>query len=103
MSERGEAHPLWTGKKCPNWLRLEVRRAFDGVCQYCGCSTIETDYFRGSPTVDRIVPGASGGLYVARNVTLACASCNVSKSSYAFIGPVRSLSDVTISITGSVL
>jgi hypothetical protein len=67
---------------CPSKLRDAVILNFAEICSYCdgrGDSTVGPD---GAPwSVDRIIPGAHGGLYVAGNVTLACKSCNSSKGS----------------------
>lgn len=69
-------------------------------CEYCGISTFEAfigfderghQYWHRTFGVDRIRPGAVGGLYEPDNVTLACSSCNSRKGKRDFIGPVRSL------------
>ena len=81
---------------CPSKLREAVIVAFAEVCSYCqyrGNSTTGPD--GASWSVDRIVPGIDGGLYVANNVTLACRSCNSAKGGRSnLFRPVRSLAAV---------
>lgn len=75
------------GWPVPAALRRRVVVSF-GVCEYCGCTP------RHALTIDRIIPGARGGTYVADNITGACAPCNTMKRDRDFIGPVRSLADM---------
>lgn len=45
------------------------------------------------PCVDRIVPGALGGKYIAANVTLLCRSCNSSKCGRISAKHLRTLAE----------
>jgi 5-methylcytosine-specific restriction endonuclease McrA len=93
------------GKACSGPFRGRVKAAFQSTCEYCGTiepADVASKYSNdGSAanaarfhTVDRVVSGTSGGLYLPDNVTLACRSCNSRKRNRdgLFIGPVRTLS-----------
>lgn len=82
-------------RDCPNALRAAVKYAFGTSCEYCG----ETGTDERGPdgkhwTVDRVVPGRSGGRYVPENVTLACRRCNNKKGLSAAAAGTRTLADL---------
>jgi hypothetical protein len=87
-------------RDCPNALRAAVKYAFQHVCEYChrpGTPDRGPDGHRW--TVDRLVPGKSGGRYVPENVTLACRFCNTKKRTGEPPAGTRSLAAITL--TGS--
>lgn len=89
-SEYDPSLPPWEATRA---LRARATVAFARKCEYCGSqvSYRHGTYNANVETLDRIIPGAKGGEYVASNVTLACLRCNQKKSKSDFIGPVRSL------------
>ena len=54
----------------------EMKSQIVGTCVYC-----HREFAMKSLTIDHIKPLARGGLHVARNLTLACRPCNLSKNS----------------------
>lgn len=60
----------------------EVIKAFNNECQICGRICSEDRNSEAGPTIEHIVPLARGGKHCWSNVTLACRSCNSSKSDY---------------------
>lgn len=83
-------------RDCPNALRAAVKYAFQYVCEYCkGSGTPEKGPDGHRWTVDRLIPGKSGGRYVPENVTLACRFCNTKKRTGEAPAGTRSLADVT--------
>lgn len=55
-------------------LRQEVYRAGGNQCYYCGCRVT-----RKTRTIDHMVPLSRGGMSSAKNLVLACATCNFAK------------------------
>ena len=94
---RGAASHIGRANTPPWLITRELREraaiAFDWTCEYCGCMVCRR-YGPHDPatwSLDRIVPHARGGQYVAENVTLSCMGCNWKKGGRDFIGPIRSL------------
>jgi len=80
--------------QCPVALRRAVLYVFDGRCEYCGqTGTRELGPDDKPWHVDRVVPGARGGVYSPDNVTLSCRGCNIRKKDRSAQGPVRTLTD----------
>lgn len=83
-------------RDCPNALRAAVKYAFHYTCEYChGVGTPEKGPDGHRWTVDRLVPGKSGGRYVPKNVTLACRFCNTKKRTGEAPAGTRSLAEIT--------
>lgn len=78
--------PAASSHTCPKTIKRRVKAAYSH-CEYCGQPADARQYM----TVDRIVPGASGGRYEPSNVAGACMRCNTDKGTGEFVGPVRSL------------
>ena len=91
--ERGQCWdcrlPAATGKtRCPKHLRHRneknnhkagmraqlAERDGGWVCHYCGALMSQR-----TATLDRVIPGVSGGEYVLDNLVLACRPCNSRK------------------------
>lgn len=89
---------------CPNALRRAVIFGFGATCEYCkrASGSGEVDPDGKSWTVDRIHPGARGGIYSPDNVTLSCRSCNQKKRTTAAPAGTRSLSDLHLVEKGQI-
>lgn len=76
-------------------IRGRALRAFRLTCPYCekaGRLDIGPD---GAPwSLDRILPGARGGKYVAENVALSCMRCNAIKHDQFPWKPVPNLAEL---------
>ncbi len=83
-------------KKCTNALRDECKDVFAMTCEYCdGIGGVRFGPDGNKWHVDRINPGAKGGVYEPNNVTLSCQSCNCSKRDRDWSDKApRSLADV---------
>lgn len=89
-------------KGCPQDLRRLVIHAFGSVCQYCNQAGMNGFGPDGRVWhVDRIVPGSRGGAYEPSNVTLACATCNLRKSTREAVTTPRCLSQIEGAIRGT--
>lgn len=70
-------------------LRGLVRQRDGDLCAWCGRlmrfdihalrSLRTTKPYPEAVTLDRVVPGADGGLYVVGNLVLACRECNTAR------------------------
>jgi hypothetical protein len=64
----------------PAALRRAVIYEFEHRCEYCGVEGTKENGPDGKAwQIDRVVPGARGGVYCPQNVTLSCKSCNNKK------------------------
>ena len=72
--------------------KLVVRRA-KGRCEYCQLSQKGQE---ATFHVDHIVPIASGGKTIAKNLALACVSCSLRKGAREFVTAKGSISEIRI-------
>lgn len=63
--------------------RLAIIKAYNGMCQYCGS--------KGADHIDHIVAQSTGGGDEIENLTLACQSCNLKKSSLHIPDPFKGI------------
>ena len=70
----GGGSSKWRGPSLPNKLRAKIIKRDNSTCNYCGTYTDQ-------PHIDHIKPVARGGLDTEKNLTVACAGCNLSKGS----------------------
>ena len=78
-------------QSCPPKLRIEVIEAYQETCSYCGRKGNAKDPDGRSWHIDRIIPGSRGGGYSPENITLSCATCNISKGAGMAPVPVPDL------------
>jgi hypothetical protein len=79
--------PAGSAVVCSKSLRALIYERDAGICQLCAEIVVE-------PSIDRIIPGSLGGLYVEDNCQLACSGCNGRKGSllvlrFAYASRVR--------------